>query len=96
MKKTIALVILMSGVSWGAITPAQIQQARQATSQMQDTLGKLQIFIQQVRPLIEGGNIYRLEFSQSPVNLTAQQQQDIIDYYNSLKATLATQFGQLP
>lgn len=96
MRKITFLLVLIPSLSFGAITPNQIKQVQTVSSEMRGTLLNLQLFVSQVRGLIENGNSYSLGFSTNTVALTTEQQQDIVNYYNSLKTQLVTEFNQLP
>lgn len=88
--------VLLSTKAQAAITQAQISQAKLTATQMRDTLDQMLLFIGTVRPIIDGGNAFQLSFSTNTVALTASQQTDIINQYNSLKSSLVTEFSTFP
>jgi hypothetical protein len=96
MKKMIGLLILLSSFAQADITPAQIQQVNLTTDQLMQTVNQMRVFINQVQTLINNGNAYVLPFSGSGVSLTVQQQTDIINQYNLLKAQMSAQFATYP
>lgn len=97
MKKCLWFLFLPT-ISWSAntITTAQTDQVGQAASQIVQTAQQMQQFAVKVRQLITNGYQYNVDFSTNPVTLTAQQQTDIIAYYQQLKAQLVGEFNQLP
>lgn len=94
--KKVVLILFLGSPAWSAVTSQQIEQARQATSQIMDTADKLQAFILQVKPLIAAGNAYQTDFSTNTVSLTAAQVQDIVAKYQSFKTDLQNEFNGLP
>lgn len=98
MKRAVFLLFfcLMSRYSDGAITQAQIVQVSTTTAAIQNTVNNFAVLVSIVQPLITASNTYSLYFSTNTVSLTAQQQQDIVSYYQSLKTTLQSQANSLP
>jgi hypothetical protein len=89
-------LIALASPGWSVITSAQLEQARQSANQLFQTVQQLQLFISQIKPLVDNGNAYEFNFSTNSVSLTAQQTADIVNYYNSLKAQLQAEYLQLP
>ena len=96
MKKVFFILLFVPSLSSGQITQANLAQADAAFRQMQDTITAYRAFRAEVAPLIQNGNVYECSFSTNTVALTAQQQQDIVNYYNSLKSQIVNEYNQLP
>jgi len=95
------LIVLLVGLSFApnaqaALTTAQVKQVRTAVNQMESTLFKIMNLANATDSLLNNGNSYTIAFSTVPINLTSQQQQDIVAYYQLLKAQLQTQLNSMP
>lgn len=97
MKRIIFVVVFMvSSLGEAALTQNQVKQVKTAVDQMQNTLAKMQRLAQATGEALAGGSVYSLSFSTVPYTLTSQQQQDIVNYYQNLKAQLQNQLDALP
>lgn len=84
--KTSLIIILMTGISFAAITSQQAKQARDASIQINQSATK----IVALSLTVTGGNTYQVPGSSTTYSLTAQQNQDIVNYYQSLKTDICT------
>lgn len=97
MFRTLIILMLACSFCWGAgITAQQTDQVQQAANKIAQTAQQIQQFAAKVRQLIDNNYQFNVDFSTTPVQLTPQQQQDIVTYYQGLKNQLAAQFGNLP
>jgi hypothetical protein len=98
LKKWMVLSLLIGGVtlSDAALTKAQTKQVETSVNQMQVTLDKMMRLAVRTDAVLDDSNTFVTDFSTVSFSLSSQQQQDIVNYYQSLKTQLQTQFNTLP
>lgn len=98
MNKKILLISLLTGsFSFSAqVTSQQAGQVALAANDAQFVTNRLISLADSVQTSITAGNVYFVAGSTQPYSLTAQQNQDILNYYNALKVRLLADYNQLP
>ena len=92
----VALFLLLAPPSYSAVTLAQMQQVAAALKQIIQTAHLMAVLDESSVTAFNRSNTYQLDFSTATYAMTAQQQQDIVTYYQSLKAQLQAEVASLP
>jgi len=96
LSRWLFLFLLLAVSSDAAITQGQTKQIQKACFKIQDITTKLFRLATLTSNAISNGNIYSIDFSTQSYSFTSQQQQDVVNYYQSLKAQLQSQIDAMP
>lgn len=96
MKKYLFFLLLLAMPAYAPLTLNQVNTVRDISARMLLTVNKLSRLANTTYAAMTQGNNFTLDFSTQTYSLSASQQQDIVNYYQDLKAQLQAQLNALP